>query len=229
MNRDHSVIFEDAPKYCISDSFVDYEGYTISSNGFLPTVVDRGSSELNLPIPIHFISWISKMSVFILAISCLTTSNFPWFVDLTFYSRFLCNTVLCSAGIYFHQQTHQQLSILPLWPSCFIHSGAIGNFPLLLPGSVLDTFRPRGTQLWCPIFLAFCTVHEVLMASILGGLPFPPLVDHVLSEFSAMTHPSWVALHSMARSIIELCRLPHHNKAMIREGVYKGSWNKSRL
>ena len=26
-NRDHSVIFEIAPKYCISDSFVDSEGY----------------------------------------------------------------------------------------------------------------------------------------------------------------------------------------------------------
>ena len=25
-NRDHSVIFEFAPKYCISDSFVDSEG-----------------------------------------------------------------------------------------------------------------------------------------------------------------------------------------------------------
>ena len=25
MNRDHSVIFEVVPKYCISDSFVDYE------------------------------------------------------------------------------------------------------------------------------------------------------------------------------------------------------------
>ena len=31
MNRDHSVVFETAPKYCISDSFVDYEGYSISS------------------------------------------------------------------------------------------------------------------------------------------------------------------------------------------------------
>ena len=40
MNRDHSVIFEITPKYCISDSFVDYEGYSISSKGFLPTVVD---------------------------------------------------------------------------------------------------------------------------------------------------------------------------------------------
>ena len=29
MNRDHSVIFEIASKYCISDSFVDYEGNSI--------------------------------------------------------------------------------------------------------------------------------------------------------------------------------------------------------
>ena len=39
-NRDHSVVFEIASKYCISDSFVDYDGYSISSMGFLPTVVD---------------------------------------------------------------------------------------------------------------------------------------------------------------------------------------------
>ena len=40
MNRDLSVTFEIALKCCISDSFVDYEGYYISSKGFLPTVVD---------------------------------------------------------------------------------------------------------------------------------------------------------------------------------------------
>ena len=39
-NRDHSVIFEIASKYCISDSFVDYDGYSISSKGFLPILVD---------------------------------------------------------------------------------------------------------------------------------------------------------------------------------------------
>ena len=39
-NRDHSVVFEIAPKYCILDSFVDYEGYLIPSKWFLPTVVD---------------------------------------------------------------------------------------------------------------------------------------------------------------------------------------------
>jgi len=39
-NRDHSVVFEIASKYCISDSFVDHDGYSISPKGFLPTVVD---------------------------------------------------------------------------------------------------------------------------------------------------------------------------------------------
>ena len=40
MNRDHSVVFKIAFKYCISDSFVDHDGYSISSEGFLPAVVD---------------------------------------------------------------------------------------------------------------------------------------------------------------------------------------------
>ena len=40
-NRDHSVIFEIASKYCISDLLVDYDGYSISSKGFLSTAVDN--------------------------------------------------------------------------------------------------------------------------------------------------------------------------------------------
>ena len=41
MNRDHSVVFETASKYCISDSFVGDDGYSISSEGFLPAEVDK--------------------------------------------------------------------------------------------------------------------------------------------------------------------------------------------
>ena len=40
MNRDHSVAFEIALKYCISESLVDYEGYSFSAKEFLPTVVE---------------------------------------------------------------------------------------------------------------------------------------------------------------------------------------------
>ena len=39
-NRDHSVIFEIASKYCILDSFVDHDGHSISFEGFLHSVVD---------------------------------------------------------------------------------------------------------------------------------------------------------------------------------------------
>ena len=38
-NCDNSVIFGTAPKYCILESFVDYD-FCISSKGFLPMVAD---------------------------------------------------------------------------------------------------------------------------------------------------------------------------------------------
>ena len=41
VNRDHSVFNEIASKYCISYSFVDSDGYSISSKAFLPTMVDK--------------------------------------------------------------------------------------------------------------------------------------------------------------------------------------------
>ena len=43
-----------------------------------------------------------------------------------------------------------------------------------------------------------------------SGLPFTSPVDHVLSELSTMTHPSWVALHGMAHSFIELDKAVVH-------------------
>ena len=48
MNRDHSVVFEIASKYCISDSFVDHDGYSISSNGEM--VQECGQEELPLTL-----------------------------------------------------------------------------------------------------------------------------------------------------------------------------------
>ena len=51
-----------------------------------------------------------------------------------------------------------------------------------------------------------------------SGLPFPPPMDHVILEFSTMTHLSWVALHSI-HNLIELCKPLHHDKAVIQEAV----------
>ena len=64
-NRDHSVVFQIASKDCILDSFVDCDGYSISSKVFLHS-----------PILVHFSLPIPKMLTFTLAI-CLTTSNLP--------------------------------------------------------------------------------------------------------------------------------------------------------
>ena len=40
-SRDHYVVYEIASKYCILDSFVDYDGYSISSKGVSPMIVDK--------------------------------------------------------------------------------------------------------------------------------------------------------------------------------------------
>ena len=56
-NRDHSVISETASKYCILDSLGDYDGYSIYSKGFLPTVVDMNSVQ-----PKGLPRWFSKES-----------------------------------------------------------------------------------------------------------------------------------------------------------------------
>ena len=39
-NRDHSIVFENASSYCILDCFVDHDGYSIPSAGFLPAVLE---------------------------------------------------------------------------------------------------------------------------------------------------------------------------------------------
>ena len=85
MNQDHSVIFEVASKYCILDSFVDNVGNSISPKGFLSAVIDINimSSQLNLPIPVHFSSIIPKMLMFSLAVFCLATFHLPWFTGLS--------------------------------------------------------------------------------------------------------------------------------------------------
>ena len=51
-----------------------------------------------------------------------------------------------------------------------------------------------------------------------SGLPFPPQVGNILSELFAMTCLSWVALHGMVHSFIELCKPICHDKAVIHEG-----------
>ena len=62
----------------------------------------RSNGHLSSPIPIHFRLLSPTMSMFTLTFSCLTTSNLPWFMDLTFqvpmqYWSFQHWTLLLSA------------------------------------------------------------------------------------------------------------------------------------
>ena len=115
---------------------------------------------------------------------------------------------------------HQTLFPSPVTPTtgccfCFdsISSFFFFFFGVISPhfsSSKLGTYRPGEFIFQCPIFLPFHTVHGVLEARILNGLPFPSPVDHVLSELSTITCPSWVALHGMAHSFIELDKAVVH-------------------
>ena len=52
-------------------------------------------------------------------------------------------------------------------------------------------------------FCFFITFKGFSRQEYLSDLPFPSPMNHILSEFSTMTHLSW-ALHSIAHSFIEL-------------------------
>ena len=94
-----------------------------------------------------------------------------------------------------------------LWLRLFILSGIISP---LISSSILGTYWLGKFIFQCPVFLPFHTVHGVFKARILKGLPFPSPVDHILSDLPTMTRPSWVALHSMACSFIELDNQSDH-------------------
>ena len=78
----------------------------------------------------------------------------------------------------------------------------------------------------------FHTARGLLKARILLKffLSFPSLVDHVLSELNTMTHPSWVALHSMAYSFTELDKAVVHVNLMLgkTEGRRRRGWPRMR-
>ena len=138
------------------------------------------------------------MWMFVLVISCLITSNLPWFMDLTGSYAILFLTVLDFTFTIRHN--HNWVSFL-LWLSLFFPSGAISLF---FSSGVSDTYWPGGVHL--SVSLTFCVFILFMGLSsqeCWSGLPFPSPMDHVLSELSTMTHPPWVAIHSMAHNFIE--------------------------
>ena len=98
------------------------------------------------------------------------------------------------------------------WLCLFILSGVISP---LISSSILGIYQPGHFIFQCPIFLPFCTVHGVLKTRILKwfAIPFssgPHFVRTPHSMGLHMTHLSWVALHGMAHSFIELDKAAVH-------------------
>ena len=145
------------------------------------------------------------MSVFTLAISCLTTFKSPWFMDLKF-------------------QVHVQYCLLQHWTllsspdtsttgHCFSF-GSDSSFllELFLCYSSVTYWAPTNMGSSSFSVISFCLFNLFMQFSrqeCWSGLPFPSSLDHTLSELSIMTHLSWVSLHDIAHSFFVL------NKAVI--------------
>ena len=123
---------------------------------------------LNSPIPVHFSSLIPKMLMSTLAISYLTTSNLPWFIDLTF----LVPMQYCSL---------QHWTLLPSpvisTTGCCFCFGSMSSFflELFLHWSPVVHWAPTnlGSSSSASYLFAFHTVHGVLKARILKWFAIP--------------------------------------------------------
>ena len=149
--------------------FFDHDVYSISFEGFLPTVVDIMVIWVNSPIPVRLSLLIPRMSMFTLAISCLTTSNLHWFMDLTF-----------QVPMQYCSLQRQTLLLSPVTSTagyCF----CFGSIPSILSGiisplissSILGTYWPGAFLFQYPIILPFHTVCGVLKARILKRFAIP--------------------------------------------------------
>ena len=147
------------------------------------------------------------MSMFTLAISCLITSNLPWFIpgsDAFQVPMQYCSLQHRTTSITSH--IHNWV-LFSLCLHLFILSGVISP---LISSSILGTYRPSEFIFQCPVFLPFHAFMGFSRQEYWNGLPFPSPVDQVLSELSTMTHPSWVALHGMAHCFIEFNKVLVH-------------------
>ena len=136
----------------------------------------------------HHSSLIPKMSTFSLAISCLTTSNLPWFMDLT-----------VQVPMQYCSLQHRTLLLSPVPPTtgCCFCFGSIPSFflELFLHWSPVAYWAPTDLgsssfsvlSFWLVILLTGFSRQEYW-----SGLPFPSPVDNILSDCSPWPiHLGW--------------------------------------
>ena len=152
----------------------------------------------------------------ILTVSCLTTSNFPWFMDLTFQVPIqycsLQHWILLSSADTSTTECYICLGLA----SSFI----LGLLVILLHSSPVAYWipsHPRDSSFGVISFWLFIQFMRFSWQVYWDGLPFPSPVDHFLSELSAKICPSeWPCIAWLIDS--ELCKPLCHDKAVICEG-----------
>ena len=139
------------------------------------------------------------MLMFTLAISCLTTSNLSWFMDIMF-----------QVPMQYRSLQHQTLLPSPITSTagCCFCFGSISSFflELFLHYSPVAYWAP--TNLGSSLFSVLSICIFILFMGFSrqeywSGLPCPSPVDHILSDLSTMTRPFWVAPRAWL-SFIEL-------------------------
>ena len=127
------------------------------------------------------------MLTFTVAISCLTTSNLPWFMALTF-----------QVPMQYCSLQHQTL-LLSQVPSTTRYCPCFGS----IPSFFLELFLHWSPVAYrAPTYLgssSFSILSSCLFILFMGfsrqeywsGLPFPSPLDHILSDLSTMTRLSW--------------------------------------
>ena len=148
------------------------------------------------------------MSTLTLAISCLTTSKLPLPISYhgpNFPGSYAILFFIALGFTSINSHIHNW-EVFLLWLHLFILSGVISP---LISINILGTHW-LGEFFQCSIFCLFVLFMGFSRQEHLSGLPFPSPGDHVLSEISTMTCPSWLALHGMAHSFIELDKAVVH-------------------
>ena len=146
------------------------------------------------------------MLMFTLANSFWNTFNLSCLVDLTF-----------QVPMQYCSLQHRTLLPLPVTSTtghCFCFDSISSFFLELFPhSSPIAYLAPTdlGNSSFSVIsFCLFIVFMGFSRQEYWSGLPFPSLVDYILSELSTMTHLSWVAVHGMAHSFIELDKTVIH-------------------
>ena len=118
------------------------------SKRFSPTLVDIMVIWIKFTHPVLIRSLIPKLSGFTLAISYLSTSNLPWFMDLTF-----------QVPMQYYSLQHQTLFSPPATTGHCFHFGSTSSFllELFLHSSPVPYWTPTNLEVqpFCVIYFCF--------------------------------------------------------------------------